>query len=844
MINQDIYARELRSFFRRFFIYTEGFAFLVLTPVAITVPYLMLNLRGMGRVYFFIAVAAVLTLSLVISLYVTRNKVRHILAYFDRLLKGEEVSDAEYLAAYKNYVTVPRVNATETVTRWFLTMGIVIILIFIFANPTLTDKFNISMLLVIISTLSGLVFYVVTEYLLERVARFGAFSREITGNIKARSNTGRFLSLVIIALIVVICSIMITVAHNISRHNVETAYGVSMRQQGISAREKLESLQDELRKILSPAAFNANLLDAAARGDVNKFGPLFDSAKKNSGGALFVAEEKAPWKILVAPEDSGLQGTDLKTILGRDKIDHLLSGEHFMAIPGPDENKGAQWFVIAMPVSYKDGARVIAGICAPVERLSERIFSDADARSHGRVMFMDDAAFLDLGPQGFRAGALASIEWKNDTAELNDGRTGRFLYGGTWFTALPLTSAKTGWRVASIINDNEIDGLAFKSTLFIILFLTLAFPIIGLFVYKVINNKMRSLTDLSQTFGKVSGGDLTQKIIVSSYNEIGEIMSGMRLLMGKLGEVITSIKSAIADLASSSEELSGTTTTFTDNAQNQAANVEEISSSVEELSAAMDSITASAGQQYESMSTLMDRMAELSGIINQVSDKTSEALAKTIEISDRTSKGDEALKLMQVIMNNIFKSSGEMTGILGIINNISDQINLLSLNAAIEAARAGDAGRGFAVVADEISKLADDTSKSLKDIDALIKANNREIESGRLSISETIDILTQIISGVNAIDAMTNQIALFMKKQLETNEEVNAEAGVVKIRAFEIMNASNEQKSAFGEIVKSIESISEIAQLNATGSEELASSADGLSRMADRLRQSIEYFRT
>lgn len=846
MTNQDIYARELRSFFRRFFIYTEGFAFLVLTPVAVTVSYLILNLKGRDRIYFFIAILAVLALSLVTSLYVTRNKVRHILSYFDRLLKGEEVSDTEYLAAYENYVNAPGVNATETVIRWILTMGLVIILIFIFAHPTLTDRFNISMLLVILSALSGLVFYVVTEYMLERVARFGVFSRDIPENFKARSNTGRILSFVIIALIIVICSIMIMVAHNISHHNIEDAYSISMRQQTISAREELESLQDEFREILSTVSLDANILNAAARGNANKLKPLFDTVKKNSGGSLFIAADKAPWKIVAAPDDSGFSETDLETFFGREKLDRLLSGEHCMVIPIQEGKKDTTQFAIIMPVSDKNRILAIAGICIPVEQLSQRIFRDADPLSPGRVMLMDDTSFLDLGQKDVRTGVLTSLQWKNSAAgaALNDREPSYFLYGGTWFAALPLTSAKTGLQVASIINDNELDRLAFKSTLFIILFLILAFPIIGLFVYKVINNKMSSLIDLNQTFSRISGGDLTRNVIVSSHSEIGEILYSVRLLTGKLGEVLSSIKSATSDLASSSEELSGTTTTFTDNAQSQAANVEEISASVEELSAAMDSITMSAGQQYESMSRLIDRMAELSGIINQVSNKTSEALAKTMEISDRTSRGDEALKRMQVIMNNIFKSSGEMTGILGIIYDISDQINLLSLNAAIEAARAGDAGRGFAVVADEISKLADDTSKSLKDIDALIKANNREIESGRTSINETIMLLTHVIGGVNAIDSMTNQIAHFMKKQLDTNEDVNAEAGVVKIRAFEIMNASNEQKSAFGEIVKSVASISEIAQLNATGSEELASGADELSRMADRLRQGIEYFRT
>jgi methyl-accepting chemotaxis protein len=103
-------------------------------------------------------------------------------------------------------------------------------------------------------------------------------------------------------------------------------------------------------------------------------------------------------------------------------------------------------------------------------------------------------------------------------------------------------------------------------------------------------------------------------------------------------------------------------------------------------------------------------------------------------------------------MKKIGASSGEMTGIVEIINSISDQINLLSLNAAIEAARAGDAGRGFAVVADAISKLADQTATSIKDIDGLIRANTEEIERGISNARTTIETISGIIEGVESIN--------------------------------------------------------------------------------------------
>ena len=97
-----------------------------------------------------------------------------------------------------------------------------------------------------------------------------------------------------------------------------------------------------------------------------------------------------------------------------------------------------------------------------------------------------------------------------------------------------------------------------------------------------------------------------------------------------------------------------------------------------------------------------------------------------------------------------------MQNIVGIINDISDKINLLSLNAAIEAARAGDAGRGFAVVADEISKLADQTAHSIKEISDLIQENETEISRGTENVRASVEMISQIISGVNVISEFIN----------------------------------------------------------------------------------------
>jgi len=199
---------------------------------------------------------------------------------------------------------------------------------------------------------------------------------------------------------------------------------------------------------------------------------------------------------------------------------------------------------------------------------------------------------------------------------------------------------------------------------------------------------------------------------------------------------------------------------------------------------------------------------------------------------------------MHESMGKIGASSREMTGIIKIINDISDQINLLSLNAAIEAARAGDAGRGFAVVADEISKLADQTAASIKEIDSLISVNEREIERGMTNVNETVGVIGTIIDGVSSIAGVMDSIYESTEKQLGINENVNREAGAVKGRSDEIANATGEQKIAITEIVKSISSINELTQAIASGSEEMSGNSEEMAGMAETLKSKVGYFTT
>jgi methyl-accepting chemotaxis protein len=184
-----------------------------------------------------------------------------------------------------------------------------------------------------------------------------------------------------------------------------------------------------------------------------------------------------------------------------------------------------------------------------------------------------------------------------------------------------------------------------------------------------------------------------------------------------------------------------------------------------------------------------------------------------------------------------------MQSITSIINDISDQINLLSLNASIEAARAGEAGRGFAVVAEEISKLADATSNSIKSIDELIKNNDSEIARGLKQASDTVTSISNIVAGINRINDMMEGQIEFVRRLDDSRLMVEKDAGQVVSKAEDIKNATREQELAANEIVSVVGNITDLNQTIATGSEEIASSSQTIAKMAENLNARLDFFR-
>jgi len=305
--------------------------------------------------------------------------------------------------------------------------------------------------------------------------------------------------------------------------------------------------------------------------------------------------------------------------------------------------------------------------------------------------------------------------------------------------------------------------------------------------------------------------------------------------------LFNSAKNTSGDLSQLSSSMAKTSSHFFDSSNHQAASIEEITSSIEEISASMESMSGSSKDQMDTMNSLVGDIANMAKITEDVGSLTQETLDITNSIATKAFTGEESLKKMNNSLSEIVESSQDIANIIEIINDISEKINLLSLNASIEAARAGDAGRGFAVVADEVSKLADQTAVSIKDISLLISGNDSEINSGMSNVIEVIETISDVMEGMESIATMMNKTAEYVSSQISVSSKVNNDVGSTRDKSDGIKDSIEEQKNALNEIMKGITEINNLNLESVSEAESISIGSKQINEMADNLQTTISF---
>nr|WP_043308831.1 methyl-accepting chemotaxis protein [Pseudomonas sp. ML96] len=315
---------------------------------------------------------------------------------------------------------------------------------------------------------------------------------------------------------------------------------------------------------------------------------------------------------------------------------------------------------------------------------------------------------------------------------------------------------------------------------------------------------------------RIAAGDLSQDLRVNRADELGQLQRSMQDMTLSLRELIGHIRDSVTQIASAAEELSAVTEQTSAGVTSQKDETDQVATAMNEMTATVQEVARNAEQASHAANDADRQAKEGESAVN-------DAVQQMDRLAGEVQRSSAAV-------NQLRDESDKIGSVLDVIKAVAEQTNLLALNAAIEAARAGEAGRGFAVVADEVRGLAQRTQKSTEEIEALIGSLQQGsqqaaglMDSSRSLTEATVDLtrragsrLGEIADAVSAIQAMNQQIAAAAEEQTAVAEEIN----------------------------RSVINVRDISEQTASASEETAASSIELARLGNDLQILVSRFRT
>ncbi|GFO59286.1 hypothetical protein GMST_16110 [Geomonas silvestris] len=321
---------------------------------------------------------------------------------------------------------------------------------------------------------------------------------------------------------------------------------------------------------------------------------------------------------------------------------------------------------------------------------------------------------------------------------------------------------------------------------------------------------LERVTDIAQ-----GEGDLTKRVAVSGRDEIGEVGLQFNLFLDKLHGIIDRVAENTKAVALAAEGINQVACSMAQSSEEVAAQASTVATASEEMASTSADIARNCGSAAQGSSEASDS-ARMGGSV----------IAETVQgmqlIADRVNESAKTIE-------SLGARSDQIGAIVSTIEDIADQTNLLALNAAIEAARAGEQGRGFAVVADEVRALAERTAKATREIGAMISAVQRE----------TKDAVLFMAQGVSEVERRAQDAA----RSGEVLNEIIAQITEVTGQVTQIATAAEEQTATTNEISSNVQQMTQAVQLSAQSAQQSAEGSVQLAGLAHSLQQTVGQFK-
>ncbi|MEN5091806.1 methyl-accepting chemotaxis protein [Pseudomonas protegens] len=345
---------------------------------------------------------------------------------------------------------------------------------------------------------------------------------------------------------------------------------------------------------------------------------------------------------------------------------------------------------------------------------------------------------------------------------------------------------------------------------------TLLALLVGVLAAVIITRQItRPLQETLAVVERIASGDLTENLRVTRRDELGVLQQGIVRMGVTLRELIGGIRDGVTQIASAAEELSAVTEETSAGVNSQKVETDQVATAMHEMTATVQEVARNAEEASQAAAAADGEAREGDKVVAQ-------AIEQIERLASEVVRSTDAMTVLQ-------QESDKIGSVMDVIKAVAEQTNLLALNAAIEAARAGEAGRGFAVVADEVRALAQRTQKSTEEIEELVAG----LQNGT----------QQVATVMNNSRSLTDSSVELTRKAGASLESITRTVSNIQSMNQQIAAAAEQQSAVAEEISRSIINVRDVSEQTAAASDETAASSVELARLGGQLQMMVSHFR-
>ncbi|MDR3342640.1 MAG: methyl-accepting chemotaxis protein [Treponema sp.] len=442
---------------------------------------------------------------------------------------------------------------------------------------------------------------------------------------------------------------------------------------------------------------------------------------------------------------------------------------------------------------------------------------------------------------------------RDTETSLHTGIPNSGMNGGYIFESYPfyVGEVKTAWTILTSVPSEDVLAAVHRLTRITMLIAGFAILIAAAITFVVASSIAKPILNIAHTLKDISEGegDLTKSITVTSQDEIGDLAHYFNQTLEKIKNLVVIIKKQSVllfdignELANNMTETAAAINEITANIQsikgrvvNQSASVTETNATMEQISVTIDKLNGHIENQTASVAQSSSAIEEMLANIQSVTQTLVKNVANVMTLTEASEVGRSGLQEVAANIQEIARESAGLMEINAVMENIASQTNLLSMNAAIEAAHAGEAGKGFAVVADEIRKLAENSGEQSKTISTVLKKIRDSIDTIIKSTDAVLNKFEAIDQGVKIVSEQEENIRNAMEEQNEGSKQILEAIAQLNDLTQMVKGGSLEMQEGSKEVIHESKNLEQVTQEISSGMNEMATGADQINIAVNRV---------